>query len=296
MTTRADVAATVLALPDGRDLAFADYGDPDGAPVFAFHGTPGSRLQLAPMSDLAREAGVRLIVPDRPGYGHSSLASGRCLADWPADVAAIADHLGLERFAVVGISGGGPHALACGCGLPGRVASVTAVSSPSPEPVEPGRFSPGAVRWIRRLVALPGLVVLVMTVLLAAARRFPLAALRLARRSMPPSDRRVVDDPEVRAWYLDAGRHDAATTARAAAQDVRLFTGDWHLDLAGIVPPVTIWHGTDDRLVEPWNAKVLAAAIPGATLELVPDEGHLLFADIAGRVLADLARAHRASL
>src|ERR1035441_6500144 len=103
----------VTVLGDGRDIGWLELGEPDGAPVFAFHGTPGSRLQLTIDETAIGDAGVRLVCPDRPGYGLSTFQPGRRLVDWPGDVAHLADHLGIGRFAVMGISGGGPHAAAC---------------------------------------------------------------------------------------------------------------------------------------------------------------------------------------
>ncbi len=97
-----------LTLRDGRTLGYAEYGDPRGTPVFLCHGTPGSRLDRHPDETIATSLGVRLIVPDRPGYGLSSFQTGRSLLDWPADLDQLADSLGIGRFAVVGVSGGDP--------------------------------------------------------------------------------------------------------------------------------------------------------------------------------------------
>ncbi|MGH9299558.1 MAG: alpha/beta fold hydrolase, partial [Acidimicrobiales bacterium] len=124
----------IFELPDGRELAFSEAGAADGTPVLAFHGTPGSRRQvLLPLADeAARKAGVRLIAPDRPGYGHSTFQRGRRLVDWAADVASLADHLDLGHFAVIGISGGGPHALVCAALLADRVNRAGVVSGIGP--------------------------------------------------------------------------------------------------------------------------------------------------------------------
>lgn len=281
------VAATVLGLPDGRDLAFAEYGDPDGYPVIGFHGTPGSRLQLGAVDDDARAAGVRLVALDRPGYGHSTLVPARRLEDWPRDVLAVADHLGLERFAVLGVSGGGPHALACAAALPGRLTAVAAVSSPCPPDLAPASQR-RRVRWIGRLFRLPVLLAAIMATVVALMRRFPSAALRVARRWMPAADRRVVDDPRFRTYFVATSGRVSPTTARAAAQDLRLFFGRSQLAVERVTVPVAIWHGTDDRLVEPWSAGALAAWIPGAAVHLVDGEGHLLFAERAEPILRAL--------
>lgn len=103
----------VMNLPDGRKLGWLDLGEPGGPPVIVFHGTPGSCLQVAAERGAIDLAGVRFIAPDRPGYGHSTFVPKRRLAAWALDVEALADHLGIGRFSVVGYSGGGPHALAC---------------------------------------------------------------------------------------------------------------------------------------------------------------------------------------
>jgi pimeloyl-ACP methyl ester carboxylesterase len=122
----------VTVLPDGRDLGWLELGPPDGEPVFAFHGTTGSRWHFTADDGPVRTAGVRLIVPDRPGYGLSSFHKGRRLRDWADDVAFLADHLGLEHFSVMGVSGGGPHVAVCARFLPARVRAAAIVSGVAP--------------------------------------------------------------------------------------------------------------------------------------------------------------------
>ena len=118
-----------MQLPDGRELAWIELGMPDGPPVVVLHGTPGSRYQVAPRAEAIVTAGVRFIAPDRPGYGHSTYHPKRRLADAATDMAHLADHLGLERFSVVGYSGGGPYAAACARFLEDRISSTGLVSS-----------------------------------------------------------------------------------------------------------------------------------------------------------------------
>jgi pimeloyl-ACP methyl ester carboxylesterase len=122
------VIDTVLTLPDGRSLAYTDCGEPAGPLVVYFHGAPTSRLDLVGAEESFRAFGVRVVSPDRPGYGGSSPQAGRGFNDWAPDVAALADHLGAERFAVMGLSSGGPYAVACAALLPERIVSAGVVA------------------------------------------------------------------------------------------------------------------------------------------------------------------------
>jgi pimeloyl-ACP methyl ester carboxylesterase len=125
----------VVRLPDGRDLAFSEWGVPDGKPVFFLHGTPGSRY-LRHVDGEYERTGVRAITYDRPGYGRSSRLAGRSVAQAAEDIAAIADHLGLDRFAVVGVSGGGPHALATAAAMPDRMIRCATIVGAGPHDSE----------------------------------------------------------------------------------------------------------------------------------------------------------------
>uniref|UniRef100_UPI0013B3CC93 alpha/beta fold hydrolase n=1 Tax=Nonomuraea lactucae TaxID=2249762 RepID=UPI0013B3CC93 len=116
-----------MVTPDGRKLAVEDRGNPEGTPVFLLHGTPGSRFGPSPRAGVLYRLGIRLITFDRPGYGHSDRRRGRSVSDVASDVAAIAGALGIGSFAVVGRSGGAPHALACAALLPGLVTRAAAL-------------------------------------------------------------------------------------------------------------------------------------------------------------------------
>ncbi len=124
--------AQVIVLDDGRRLGYAEYGDPDGVPVMSFHGGLSSRLDAAPADGACRALGIRLVSPDRPGMGLSDFQTGRTLLDWPADVVALADRLGLGRFGAVGWSAGGPYVAACGYAIPERLTVGAMVASAVP--------------------------------------------------------------------------------------------------------------------------------------------------------------------
>ena len=271
----------VMQLPDGRDLAWLELGDPSGAPVIALHGTPGSRRQIAIDDKPVRAAGVRLICPDRPGYGLSTYQPHRALRDFPDDVAALADHLGLEGFAVIGISGGGPHAAACAARLPDRVRKAALVSGVGPlgEPgAEDGML--GFNRLMTRVARRAPAVMLPFNALTTAiARRWPERAMQSFLRQLPPADAEVLRRPAVFAAFADDARHASRTTARAGVQDFALFAQDWGFRLEDIAVPVHLWQGDVDRNVPLAHAQRQAARIPGAVLHVCSDEGHLLVID-----------------
>ena len=287
--------AQVLELPDGRALAWGEIGDPDGRPVLAFHGTPGSRHQVLVDPDGAAAAGVRLIAPDRPGYGLSAYQPGRTLAGWADDVAVLADHLGLDRFAVMGISGGGPHAAVCARFLPERVSAAALVSGVGlmADPgSEAGMMGPNRLfaRVARRApmanAPLFGLVGIL-------GRRSPDRAMAMMASRAPTADAAALEEPLLR----DAFRRDlhqaSRTTGRAAAQDFGLFARDWGFRLEDITVPVQVWQGDEDVNVPVAHAERQAAAIPGAVLHLIPGEGHLMVVAHLSEILGELLAAAR---
>jgi pimeloyl-ACP methyl ester carboxylesterase len=187
-----------VTLPDGRILAYAEFGDPDGRPVLFFHATPGYRRNPWASDAQLRAAGVRLVAPDRPGVGASTPQPGRRLLHWPDDVHHLADHLGLDRFAVVGFSNGGPHAAAVAYRLAGRV-SATALVAPIPPPDPPGALRQlGTPGWYypaarRAPFVLRGLY----ATLAALARRNPRRAERPLVGSMSEPDQELFDRAEL---------------------------------------------------------------------------------------------------
>jgi pimeloyl-ACP methyl ester carboxylesterase len=136
----------VLRLRDGRLLRYAEYGDPDGTPLFYFHGSPGSRFEGWFVDEAARRRGIRVIAFDRPGFG-SDFKPGRTIGDWPDDVVQAADAFGFDRFAILGLSFGGPHALACALRIPERLTSVAIVSSVGPFQAPGATDGMGACRF-----------------------------------------------------------------------------------------------------------------------------------------------------
>jgi pimeloyl-ACP methyl ester carboxylesterase len=281
----------IVELPDGRRLAGAETGDPHGSPVFAFHGLPGSRYQQHPERAMVRDRGARLIHLDRPGFGLSTPRPRRTLADWPADVAAVADRLGLARFAVAGVSGGGPFALACAALLPERVTRVALASSVGPPGSMGGaRMSPGArlgfflaprARWaLRAPLAAAGRL----------ARAAPARYLDAVASHLAAVDAQVLARPAVRAMFARDLAEAFRQGAAAMALDLALEARPWHLPLGSIRAPVALWHGEADWLVPASASRHLAAAVPAARGHYLPGEGHFMVFDRWPEILDWLLR------
>jgi pimeloyl-ACP methyl ester carboxylesterase len=286
--------ATIVRLDDGRELCFSELGDPSGTPVFAFHGTPGSFRLFAPMDEAARRLGVRVIAPDRPGYGRSDYVLDRRLLDWPRDVVAIADCLGIAKFGVFGVSGGGPHAAVCAhqlgprllgaaivCGIAETLTSEDALGM-----MPMNRMLSGLARRSQWL-AWP-----IFALMTLGLRFFGATLLRGMIQQLPAPDRRVLEQAAVRDAFLEEGRRAPRTNARATAQDFALFTRPWGFRLEDIAVPVDVFCGELDVNVPVAHGRRQADRIPNAKLHCFADEAHLLIFDHVDEVL--LAAAGRA--
>jgi pimeloyl-ACP methyl ester carboxylesterase len=280
----------VMTLSDGRDLGWLELGSTDGWPVFGMHGTPGSRLQLLVNEAAVRRAGVRLIAPDRPGYGLSSFQPRRRLVDWPSDVAQLADHLAVDRFSVVGVSGGGPHAAVCASLLAERLVAAGIVSGAGP--LSDPRIAAEGPRSGKVLTTLSRrrsrLLATFFAVELALARRWPSKALDLLVNQLPPYDAEVLSRSDLRDLFERDVRQASRTAGQAQAQDFELFAADWGFDLGAITVPVFLWHGDDDKNVPPLHARVMHEAMRGSVLHTFAGEGHFLVVDRLEEILVAL--------
>jgi pimeloyl-ACP methyl ester carboxylesterase len=283
MVTQQD---NMLRLRDGRQLAFAEYGDPHGSPVMLFHGNPSSRVSWGLMPGAPFRPHLRLIAPDRPGFGRSDFQPGRRLLDWPDDVCELADALGLGRFAVLGVSGGGPATLTCAWKIPQRLTAVGVVSSPCPTDV-PGATE-GMSRTNRALCFLahhaPALIRLNMAFLAYLARRERLVE-RLVYK-MADVDKAMLGRREIR-QYLSAGFAEALRQGGAgSAHELLLNHGrPWGFSLEDIEIGVHVWQGENDPSVPPSMGRYLAQTLPNCEATFIPGAGHLWILDHVGEVL-----------
>jgi pimeloyl-ACP methyl ester carboxylesterase len=286
----------IMRMPGGRRLAFDEYGPADGVPRFYFHGAPSARIEplLFDLPALAERNGVRLIAADRPGVGLSDYQRGRTLGAWPVDVAALADHLGLHRFAVLGFSGGGPYALACAARIPDRLLAVGAVSGVGPEDV-PGLvegINRDSLRFMRLSVEKPRVHRLVTLVMALTARFAPRRLLAQAVSALPEPDARFMARPPRGEIFARLVVEVARRGARGAQHDTALMVRPWDIDPARIQVPVQLWHGEEDRNAPIAAGRYLAARIPQAQLATFAGEGHLsLLGNRGEEVLQALSRA-----
>ncbi|UCE32611.1 MAG: alpha/beta hydrolase [Burkholderiales bacterium] len=269
---------TSVLLRDGRRLAFAEYGDPAGLPVMLLHGLPGSRLAWGFLPGDPFPPGLRLIAPDRPGYGQSDPRPGRSLGDWADDVAALADRLELGRFGIVGVSGGGPGALACAFRMPDRLTRVGVVAGAAPTDAAGAFEGMSAVnRFFLKLAWRAPLLSALNTRFVAAfVRRNPGRYIDLMQRKVHDVDRAVLAMPGIRDMLV----RDFAEALRSGGQgmvdDMAANHGRaWGVRLDRIQTPVVFWYASLDRSMPPAMGRYLAARIPGSAFQLVEDAGHL---------------------
>jgi pimeloyl-ACP methyl ester carboxylesterase len=270
-----------LVLGDGRRLGYAQYGRPDGEPLFYFHGHPGSRLEARLAHSAAATAGLRVIALDRPGYGLSDQRPGRTITDWPADVAAAADLLDITRFFVAGVSGGGPYALACAWRLPGRVNRAAVISGVGPYQV-PGITH--GMRWQNQVgfrlgSRWPALSRALMRSMQRGITGRPEPTIEALARAMSLSDARVVRRPDVRDVLIADISEAFRQGIDGAAWDIVLLGRPWGFPLSEIGTEVHLWQGEADTLVPPAMGRYQAEQLPNCHFRLLPGEGHLLIID-----------------
>ncbi|MFC9324804.1 alpha/beta fold hydrolase [Kitasatospora sp. NPDC057015] len=272
------MASRVVKTADGRTLAVETLGDPRGRPVFLLHGTPGSRSGPAPRSTVLYRLGVRLIAFDRPGYGDSDRLPGRRVSAAAVDVRTIADEFGLAEFAVLGRSGGAPHALACAALLPDRVSRVAALVSLAPRDAAGldwyAGMTPSNVHAYREAERGHHRIVDSMQFRSRQIKDDPVRLLKGLAPELPATDRTVVGDAGIRhmlqSTYREAFRHNAD----GWIDDVLAFTADWGFKVEDVAVPAWLWHGADDQFSPVEHSRWLADRIPGASLFLEPGAAH----------------------
>ncbi|MEV0222546.1 alpha/beta fold hydrolase [Streptomyces sp. NPDC050704] len=287
-----------IRMRDGRRLTFEEWGDRDGTPVVLLHGTPGSRHGVVPAELMAARPGVRFIAYDRPGYaesGRSDRSPGRRVAQAARDVAALADSLGLGRFAVLGVGGGAPHALACAALLPTRVRRAAVLACLAP-PVAEGLswFEGMALSRVEEYTqALTEPVDFADRLASRAAeiRTDPARLIASMRDGLTDSDRRIISAPAVSDMLLSTYREAVGSSAYGWLDDTLALLSHWGFDPARITRPVLLWHGAQDTFSPVAHFEWLADHIPRARPVLNPKAGHFSALEALPDVLAWLCPA-----
>lgn len=260
----------------GATLAWREYGEPGGAAVLYCHGFPACGAEAGFTEAAARATGTRVIAPDRPGFGASPPRGPRALADWPAIAAALLDTLGIAAAPVLGLSAGGPYALACGALAPARFPRLATFGALAP------LNAAGATRGMSPIARLsihlaqhhPRAQARLFRVLALPARYWTVTMSRLLTLGSPPADRAVFRDRQLRAVWTGALRGALAQGPGAAIAELRLLAAPWGFAPADVRVGVELWHGLADPVVPARHGRRLAAALPTVEARFVEAEGH----------------------
>jgi pimeloyl-ACP methyl ester carboxylesterase len=285
----------IVPLPDGRRLGYAEYGSPRGPLVLWFHGTPGARRQVPPAArEAADRLGLRLVCIERPGVGVSSDHAYRQVRDAAADFAAVADHLGHERFLVLGLSGGGPYVLACAHEMPERVVAVGVLGGLVPTTGVEAAAHTGIVALTRpfnRLLTIfrkpLGLGLWSFILVSKPAGHY---LYRAYTHLLPHGDDAVLDDPALEAMFVDDLITGGRRQFNAFVNDLVLVGRPWGFNVADVRVPVRWWHGDADPFVSLEQAQQTVALLPDVELHVRHGESHLGGFAAAGEMLEALAQ------
>ncbi|MGX7696883.1 alpha/beta fold hydrolase [Gordonia polyisoprenivorans] len=289
---RPKIEGSVAVEGGRRRIGFAEFGSATGRAVIWLHGTPGARRQIPTEARAyAAEHDIRLIGLDRPGVGSSTAHRYRCVAEFPGDLEPVLEALGIDRFAVIGMSGGGPYALATAHALPDRVmvAGIVGEVAPTvgPDAIGGGAMALGSLLAPAVRVAGAPLGKILSSALGVAA---PIAnpAIRLYGRFSPRADRELLARPEFRAMFLDDLLHGGSRRMEAPFADVVAFAQDWGFRVGDVTTPVRWWHGDHDHIIPYSHGIHMVSLLPDAKLFELPGESHLSALGMSTQILAEL--------
>jgi pimeloyl-ACP methyl ester carboxylesterase len=286
------VEGTVV-VREGRKLGFAEFGPASDRTVVWLHGTPGARRQIPQAARrIAVQREIRVLGIDRPGVGLSTPHSYESIVDFVPDVALLLDQLDVERVTVIGLSGGGPYALATAAALPDRVGVVGILGGVAPTTGPdgvPGGLVGLAGRFGPVAPAMREPASVALHAFVRAARPLGPQALDLFARLSPEGDRRVLAQPEIKAMFLDDLTRNTRRGFRAPMYDLRLFLRHWGFELADVKTPVRWWHGDADHIVPLAHGQHVVPRLPDAELYVREGESHLGGLGAAEEVIDALA-------
>jgi len=271
----------VFTLSDGRELGYIEYGSPDGIPMFLFHGTPGSRIFGLENEPLVDEENLRIITPERPGYGLSSPLKDRSISCYSMDIDELADYLEIQMFHVAGISGGGPYTLACASNLSSRVLSATLIASATPMNMKGcfngmsigNKFAFAMSRYF------PWLLKPILKNVASYSSNKPEKLLEALRSQLCEWDVNVLDELKSNGQlehFVEHIRESYRQGYFAHYSDVYLVSRPWGVDFTQIKSPIFMWHGESDTLMPIHSAKIFAEILPNCKNYFIEGAGHFL--------------------
>ncbi len=291
-----EAESTVVTLRSGRRIGVVKYGDPFGVPVLAIHGAPACRTMFEAADAQARAGGVQLIAFDRPGYGLTPLDYGATLQSRTEVFAELADTLDLDRFALLGVSGGGPYAVTLAARLGSRIAGLALVSPLGPVADVASRSVPNPVHlstaqrgFFLDLAHHPWLLRCNAEAVMRSFRIAPGLFLSTVSHLLPEADREIINRDDVSesviAMTMEATRHGIL----GAIADLEIFAEPWHVDYEKITAPARLWQGTADTIAPVGLALKLGALIPDCKVTRVKGGGHFWIYDAIADVMAAVA-------
>lgn len=260
----------LIQLIDGRALGYAEYGDPDGKPVFFFHGLPSSRLFIISLAKVSAEMGARIIAVDRPGFGISDFQPDRKIPDLPDDIVQLADKLGIRKFAVAGHSGGAPYTLACCKKMPDRITKAAVISGMGPldfpGAIDSMPFPNSLLFWLGRYLPCLDAVLIYLSIGLEKFSEVMVS-------SMPDVDREIIKQT---GEDLDDLEQSFRQGARGPIHDLVILSKSWGFRLKDVKTKVYLWHGDKDVSVPIQLGRYVAGQLTDCLATYYEGEGHLL--------------------
>jgi pimeloyl-ACP methyl ester carboxylesterase len=264
-----------LKLPGGRQLCYAEYGDPKGQPIFVFHGNPNSRLLWGVIPGSPFLTNVRLIAPDRPGFGQTDFVKGvTTIENWPNDVVTLADALDIKKFAIFAPSGGGPFGLSCAWQIPERLTVVGIFAGVGPLTPETAKNLAVPIRTMwTKAPKWPGLFKLQMKMFAWVARKYPKLYIKMVLKEFSETDREVYERLNI-ADFIQPDRNESYRQGGIGTWYDAMIPGNWPIPLNEIKAKVYLWQGEEDISVPPSMGQYMAERIPNCEAEFIKEAGH----------------------
>ena len=291
-------------LEDARTLAYMEFGDPEGHPVFYAHGGPGSRLEGEWFDRIGKEKGFRIIATDRPGHGESTYLDERVLLDHPRDLVALANALGIAKFGVIGWSGGGIHATICAYAIPDRLLFDFSFAG-----YTNWAEMPDAASYLHSTNKLDKLAVGIskshplmfrffFEMMNASEKLMPETTYGTIVKEMNDTDKAIAAIPDFKKLFIRSQKEAFKQGGKGATRDARIHYDDWGIRLEQIEFPIHVFHGTEDHLVPIEFSRHIADHVKDCTLHVWEGEGHLAPHDHMNEIfeLAESEIAHRKEL